>query len=72
MPMEKLPFSVPDKNAIRFNKSAERLCMPALPEEIFLQSMAAVVDLDRDWVPQNQTTLYIFVRLCSLPILTWA
>jgi branched-chain amino acid aminotransferase len=23
----------PDKNAIRFNKSAERLCMPTLPEE---------------------------------------
>lgn len=41
----------PDKNAIRFNKSAERLCMPTLPEEIFLQSIAAVVDIDRDWIP---------------------
>src|SRR6201996_7740511 len=41
----------PDKNAQRFNKSAERLCMPELPEEIFVQSIAAVVDLDRDWVP---------------------
>src|ERR1700712_22392 len=41
----------PDKNAARFNKSAERLCMPALPEEIFIQSIAAVVDADRDWVP---------------------
>ena len=41
----------PDKNAKRFNKSAERLCMPALPEEIFVQSIAAVVDIDRDWVP---------------------
>jgi len=41
----------PDKNAIRFNKSAERLCMPTLPEEIFVQSIAAVVDIDRDWVP---------------------
>ncbi|MDO3643297.1 branched-chain amino acid aminotransferase [Mucilaginibacter sp. L3T2-6] len=41
----------PDKNAIRFNKSAERLCMPALPEEIFIQSIAAVVDIDREWIP---------------------
>jgi branched-chain amino acid aminotransferase len=41
----------PDKNAIRFNKSAERLCMPTLPEEIFIQSIAAVVDIDRDWIP---------------------
>lgn len=41
----------PDKNAKRFNKSAERLCMPTLPEDIFIQSIAAVVDIDRDWVP---------------------
>lgn len=41
----------PDKNAKRFNKSAERLCMPELPEDIFVQSLAAVVDVDRDWIP---------------------
>ena len=41
----------PDKNAKRFNKSAERLCMPTLPEDIFIQSIAAVVDIDREWVP---------------------
>jgi branched-chain amino acid aminotransferase len=34
--------------------------MPTLPEEIFLQSMAAVVDLDRDWVPAKANhALYI-------------
>jgi branched-chain amino acid aminotransferase len=50
----------PDKNAIRFNKSAERLCMPTLPEEIFIQSIAAVVDIDRDWVPAKANhALYI-------------
>ncbi|RYZ99169.1 MAG: branched-chain amino acid aminotransferase [Sphingobacteriaceae bacterium] len=50
----------PDKNAERFNKSAERLCMPALPEEIFLQSLAAVVDIDRDWIPTKANhALYI-------------
>jgi branched-chain amino acid aminotransferase len=50
----------PDKNAIRFNKSAERLCMPALSEEIFTQSIAAVVDIDRDWVPSKANhALYI-------------
>ncbi|HVW96678.1 MAG TPA: branched-chain amino acid aminotransferase [Mucilaginibacter sp.] len=50
----------PEKNAIRFNKSAERLCMPALPEEMFLQSLAAVVDIDRDWVPAKANhALYI-------------
>jgi branched-chain amino acid aminotransferase len=50
----------PDKNAARFNKSAERLCMPTLPEEVFLQSIAAVVDIDRDWIPQKANhSLYI-------------
>jgi branched-chain amino acid aminotransferase len=50
----------PDKNAVRFNKSAERLCMPTLPEEIFVQSIAAIVDIDRDWVPAKANhALYI-------------
>ncbi|MEO5912326.1 MAG: branched-chain amino acid aminotransferase [Pelobium sp.] len=50
----------PDKNAIRFNKSAERMCMPSLPEELFLQAIAAVVDIDRNWVPDKENySLYI-------------
>src|SRR3984885_5196221 len=50
----------PDKNAARFNKSAERLCMPELPEDIFIQSIAALVDVDRDWIPGNANhSLYI-------------
>jgi len=56
----KITIFRPDKNAIRFNKSAERLCMPTLPEEVFVQCLAAVVDLDRDWVPNKENyTLYI-------------
>ena len=50
----------PDKNAIRFNKSAERLCMPTMPEDLFLQSLAAIVDIDKDWIPaQADHALYI-------------
>ena len=50
----------PYKNAERFNRSAERLCMPALPEEIFVQSIAALVDLDKDWIPTKEgQSLYI-------------
>jgi branched-chain amino acid aminotransferase len=56
----KITIFRPDKNAIRFNKSAERLCMPTLPEEVFIQCLAAVVDVDRDWVPNKENcTLYI-------------
>jgi len=50
----------PDKNAERFNQSALRMCMPELPEEIFLQSIAALVNIDRNWIPSKENhSLYI-------------
>lgn len=50
----------PYKNADRFNKSAVRLCSPELPRDIFVQSIAALVDLDRGWIPEgNGNSLYI-------------
>lgn len=50
----------PDKNAIRFNRSAERLCMPTLPEDVFVQSIATLVDIDRDWIPAKENhAMYI-------------
>lgn len=56
----KISIFRPDKNAARFNRSAERLCMPELPEDIFLQSLAALIDIDRDWIPAKANhSLYI-------------
>lgn len=50
----------PEKNAERFNLSAERMCMPELPVEIFLQSIATLVNLDKNWIPEQPgTALYI-------------
>lgn len=50
----------PDKNAERFNLSAQRMCMPELPTEIFLQSIAALVNVDKGWIPTAAgTSLYI-------------
>ncbi|MDT3404409.1 branched-chain amino acid aminotransferase [Mucilaginibacter terrae] len=50
----------PDKNAARFNKSAERLCAAQIPEDLFVQSIAALVDVERDWVPAaDGYSLYI-------------
>ncbi len=40
-----------DANAARFNRSARRLAMPEMPEEIFIESVGALVDVDRDWFP---------------------
>lgn len=50
----------PDKNHERFNKSAARLEMPEVPEEIFIDGLRKLVDLDRDWVPSTPgASLYI-------------
>jgi branched-chain amino acid aminotransferase len=50
----------PDQNHARFNKSAARLMMPEVPEEIFVDGLKALIDLDRDWVPPTAgASLYI-------------
>ena len=50
----------PDMNAKRTNASNQRLVIPELPEEDFVQAVKAVVDVDRDWVPTEPgTSLYI-------------
>ena len=41
----------PDANAARFNRSAERLAMPQLPPEVFVESVRSLVEIDRDWFP---------------------
>jgi branched-chain amino acid aminotransferase len=42
-----------DQNADRFNRSAARLAMPALPPELFMEAADALITLDSKWVPQN-------------------
>ena len=41
----------PEQNARRFNASAQRMAMPELPEEVFLDAIRQLVAKDRDWVP---------------------
>ncbi len=50
----------PQRHAQRLNKSLERMCMPAIPEELFMNSLAAIVDIDRDWIPTSEgSALYL-------------
>lgn len=50
----------PDMNAKRTNVTNERLCIPSIPEEDFVQAVKAVVDIDRDWIPTTLgTSLYV-------------
>ncbi|MFM5886391.1 MAG: branched-chain amino acid aminotransferase, partial [Novosphingobium sp.] len=41
----------PEANAARFNASAERLAMPALPEATFVDAIKELVRADADWFP---------------------
>ncbi|MCU0354943.1 MAG: branched-chain amino acid aminotransferase [Cytophagales bacterium] len=41
----------PEANARRLNASAERLAMPALPEEMFMAGLQQLLALDKDWIP---------------------
>ena len=50
----------PEENLKRFNKSAHRMCMPEVPEEIFLGGLKKLLDIDKAWVPQQEgCSLYI-------------
>jgi branched-chain amino acid aminotransferase len=50
----------PDANAERFQRSARRLAMPELPVETFVESLRALVDVDRSWVPFGaDSSLYL-------------
>ena len=47
-------------NAKRMQDSADRLCIPPIPEEDYIQAVKAIVDVDRDWVPHSDgASLYI-------------
>jgi len=41
----------PQANAARFNASAQRLAMPELPEDLFVEACRQLVAVDRDWFP---------------------
>lgn len=53
-------FFRPEMNAKRFNRSADRLCMPHFLENDFIESINALVNIEKRWVPDNKgAALYI-------------
>ncbi|HEV8083290.1 MAG TPA: branched-chain amino acid aminotransferase [Chitinophagaceae bacterium] len=50
----------PDENFRRFNISAERMEMPKVPEDIFIEGLKQLIRLDADWIPNKPNhSLYI-------------
>ncbi|WP_293010499.1 MULTISPECIES: branched-chain amino acid aminotransferase [unclassified Oscillibacter] len=56
----KIQLFRPDCNARRMNNTQERLCMPSIPEEDFVEATRALVEVEKDWVPHSEgASLYI-------------
>ena len=50
----------PDKNIERANRTNERLCIPEVPEDDFLNALETLVKVDEAWIPHKEgTSLYI-------------
>ena len=50
----------PFENLKRLNRSAERMCMVAVPEDLYGESLRELISVDRDWIPKTPgASLYI-------------
>jgi len=50
----------PRDNFKRLNRSARRLCMPEIDEDISMKALKKLITLEKDWVPKAEgTSLYI-------------
>ena len=50
----------PQANIARMNRSAERMCMPAIPEDLYLDALIELVRMDASWIPNDdEGALYI-------------
>lgn len=50
----------PQQHSARLNKSLARMCMPEISESMFLQSLHALIEFDKNWIPTSDgSSLYI-------------
>ncbi len=59
----------PSANMARMSRSAERMGMPALDEELALEGLKQLIRIEADWVPhQDGTSLYIRPTMISTDV----
>lgn len=50
----------PQKHLDRFNRSLDRMCMPAVPEEMWISSLQSLIEVDQQWIPNTDgSALYV-------------
>lgn len=52
----------PDENAGRFRRSAARILMPEVPEELFLRGVMETVQANRRWMPPHGSGASLYIR----------
>jgi branched-chain amino acid aminotransferase len=67
MPSGEVALFRPRENARRLNRSAARLAMPEVPEELFLEGLRRLVGLDQKWVPGGDAGA-LYVRPCYFSV----
>ena len=59
-PLGEILLFRPIENIRRMNISADRICIPQIPEDLFLEALKTLLILEKDWVPSEpDTSLYI-------------
>ena len=61
----------PDKNIARANRSNDRLCIPEIPEDDFLNALKTLVSVDKDWIPPSPAPACTSGPLSSPPTPSW-
>lgn len=46
----------PEANAARFQRSADRLALPELPADLFIESLRQLIGIDAAWIPDQPDT----------------
>ena len=58
----------PDANHARMAKTCQRMAMPEVPKSIFIDGTLALVQLDRNWIPEKENSaLYVRPVLFERP-----
>lgn len=57
---KKVTLFRPIENIRRLNSSCIRMCIPPIDEKLGVEAIKTLVDIDRDWIPEEEgTSLYI-------------
>lgn len=50
----------PEKHYDRFCRSLDRMCMPRMSQELFMEALEGIIKLDNNWIPEDENgSLYI-------------